>query len=180
MRVGVAEVAGLGGEMVAPRLGRRGGKRLVTIGAGDFGVATGERKPCLSMARERESRGLKSGGLVALAASIRPGRRRELAAMLVGVAVVAGELAGLIDGVFARRFVAFGAGERCVFALERERGTLVRIAIETGGLESGFGVAGGAVGTGRPGRELAAVRIFVAIAAALVRDRLVEVGGLVT
>jgi hypothetical protein len=164
--------------MVAPRLGGRGGKRFVTIGTGDFGVPAGERKPCLSMALGRESRGLESGGRVALAASIRRGRRRELATMLVGMAIVTSELAGLIDGVFARRFVAFGTGERRVFALERESGALVRIAIETAGLESGFGVAGGTIGTGGSGRELAAVRIFVAIAAALVRDRLVEVSGL--
>lgn len=194
VRVGVTRAAGPGSEMIIPRDGRGGavpgggerrggaagrGERLVALVAGHSGVLSGESKPGRRVAIDRERRRLEAPDGVALAALVQVGGGRELAAVPVDMASGASQLAGDVHRALALRLVALRAAEVQVFALERERALAVRLAVEASGFEAGLGMTRRAVGAGRAFGELPAVPVLMAIAATLMRNRAVEIGGLV-
>jgi hypothetical protein len=100
--------------------------------------------------------------------------------MFIGVALRAGLLAADIRRGPPFGWMTLGAAQRGVFTLERKRAPAVRFHVEARGLEAGLHVTGRAIRPCLSVGKLPAMLVLVTIAAALVRDRLVEVRALVT
>ena len=176
VRIAVARGAG-SGKTVLPGSAPGG---LVTVAAGHGGVAAGQGKSCLFVLFEGKRGRLESRGRVAVIAAVLVRRAGEFAAVAVLVAGGTGPRRGDIGRVAAGRLMALGAAQRGVLSFQGKRAAVVRLAIEAAGLEARLAVTGGAIGPPGPRGELAAVRIFMAVPAALVRDRFSKIGALVT
>ena len=139
-------------------------------------MTAGELEAGLFVLGERKRRRLESLKRVALLALIQPGRSGELRLVLVVVAVQAtGEL-DFVKRVLSLRDVALGAFELRVLAFERICGGGVRLPIEPGRLPAVDVVAGRALAAIGTLRELAVVRVFVAVHALGERQFFLEVG----
>lgn len=138
-------------------------------------MAASELEAGLFVLGERKRRRLESLQRVALLALIQPGRSGELRLVLVVVAVqAAGEL-DLVKRVLPLRDMALRALEFRVLAFERVRGGGMRLHIELRRFPAVEVVAGRALAAAGALRELAVVRILMAVHAPGERQFFLEV-----
>ena len=138
-------------------------------------MAASELEAGLFVLGERKRRRLESLQRVALLALIQPGRSGELRLVLVVVAVqAAGEL-DLVKRVLPLRDMALRALEFRVLAFERVCGGGMRLHIELGRFPAVEVVAGRALAAIGALRELAVVRILMAVHALGERQFFLEV-----
>ena len=157
--------------------GRR--QRLVAIVALDRRVPPRQRKARSFVANRRKRGRLESRRRVTTFASVPVGRTGELAGMAVLVTGGADQLTGDVNRAATFRLVAFDTSQRSMFSFQAERAAVVHLAIEARRFEAGFAMTGRAIRPAGPRGELAAVRVFMAIVAALMRHGLGEIAGLV-
>ena len=138
-------------------------------------VPSGESEPCPRVALRGE-RGRPEAVLrVAPFAVIRIRCRGELSTMRIGMAGRAHQLAGPVYGSTALGLVARRAAKSSVFTIQRERTSRMSRAIKQRRLKTGLIVTFATAGARRTRKELAVVRIRVAVRATGVRHRLVEI-----
>ena len=178
--IGVAGGAVLVDEMVLPGCrGGRFGERVMAVGASHSDVRSGERESGLAMTHQRVSRRPERVFGVAVFTAVLVRSSLKFAGMRVGVTVNAACRAHLVASLFAGRFVALDAIDLGVLPAQREATVLVLFTSEEGRFEAGLGMTRRTIASIRAPGELPAVDIVVAIATALVRHRLPEVGILV-
>ena len=113
-------------------------------------------------------------------AAVRVSCSGELSGVRIHVALGTSRGPQLVFRVAPGGFMALSALHRGVLAFQRETALLVLFARVQRRLEAGFCVARHAIAPGRPARELAFMHVLMAIGAFVVRDRLLEIGVLVT
>ncbi len=187
MRIGVAGIAGAGGEPELPG-GRThfreeagsGIEYFVTGFTRDFFMTALECEPGHSVTFNRERVTVEAGLVVAERTLVGPGRRLELAGVRILVTTGALQQSGLPDGRLSFGFVTGGAGDSLMHGGERKSGGAVGFAVKQRRFERYVVVARGAIGALGPGGELAAVNILMAVAALVVRNRAVEIAVFMT
>jgi len=128
------------------------------------------------MLLDREVCRLECRPVVALLASIAPWLTRELALMLVAVAVDARCKLDLEFRCCARRYVTSGAAHVCMRSLQREAGLRMVRDRERRWVPALYRVTAFATAAIRTFRKLTAVRIgFVAVGALAVRNRRLKI-----
>ena len=182
VRIGMAGIAGLGREVIPARRGHRRGirQRFVAGVAANGGMLSGQREMGLRVPLHGEGRGCEAGHGVAQAALVSIWRFRKLPGMRIGVAGGAGQLSGRVYRGFALRTVAPGAFEQGMLPFQREGALTVGLAVEPRRLESCVVVTRRAIRPGGARSKLRAVRILVAILAALVGNGPPEIASFMT
>jgi hypothetical protein len=127
------------------------------------------------VARQVEGGGPERFLRMTLLAAVFVGRGAEFAAVRVGVAIHADQLARLIRSFFAGRLMTQLAFHFEMFAFQLERALLMRIAREQRWLELCLGMAGVTIGARRSSRKLAAMNVLMAIAAQRMGHRSAEI-----
>jgi hypothetical protein len=155
-------------------------KRFVALFAGYGGMPPNQRELRLRVPRDRKCWGLKARGRMAIVVFVGMRREDKLSAVAIGMAGGAGELGGNVYRLAALGLMAFSAAEFGMFSFQRERALTVCFAVKSSRFEAGHRVTRGAVRPGRARGELTFVRIFMAIAATLVRHGSAEIGAFVT
>lgn len=138
---------------------------LVALRTRGCDVSTGQRKAGGVVGRQREGGGRESLHAMACLTAAIMGRAGELAAMDVGVAVLAGCQLDFIHRHHTRGDVALRASDFQVLALQRVGGAGVFAHSEGGGFESLHGMTRCALAAILTRHELALVLIRVAVQA---------------
>lgn len=139
----------------------------MAIAAGHRDVASRQREPRVFVASQSEGGRQKSLHTVAAFTNIEIGLRRELAGMLVAVAVGALREFQLVNGIFAPWNMAPGALQRGMLALQWVCGCRVLFEAELCRFESLHRVAGRARASIWPLGELSVMRVGVVAIRAL-------------
>ena len=148
--------------------------RLVTLIAGHRGMSARQRELRLLMHGNREERSLKTLHVVAVFAPVAMGRTGKLPIMRVLVAVRATRELHLVNGVLAGGDMALRALHAGMLALERIPGSLMFLHAKRRRLPTLDAVASRAFALQGTVRELAVVRILVAVGAIRESKRLLE------
>jgi hypothetical protein len=129
----------------------------------------------LRVAFDRKSGVLEARHGVTHVAPVVDGIPGELTAVRIGVARGALQARHLEARLAALRLMALAAEKGGVFTFQRKSGKPMGLAVEEWRIEAGRTVTGGTIRPRRPRRELPCVRILMAVAAAFVRNRPMEI-----